>query len=318
MFTIKIVNEMKNIILKIGSMILVVSILTSCLDDNFVDFSKVANVVELFDAVGAGTDVVQAPVSASATPVPLDVRINVTGQYPLNKDLNVTLAFDQATFDKYLAANPTSRALVLPSNAYTMGSKVLVKANERVGKFQVMINTSLVDLTKNLILPLKITDAEGQIISGNFGAILLHVTVKNQFDGAYKSTGTRFNFATSGDFAGWDAAAKVATGTLVSTVPFTLNPTTVGTINETTSWVHVGNLDATSGCSCGLGTFNITTNPDNSVTIASSADTGVPSFVALPGVPSSYNPATKTFDLYYQWTNASGTFRVVHDVLVKQ
>jgi hypothetical protein len=62
--------------------------------------------------------------------------------------------------------------------------------------------------------------------------------------------------------------------------------------------------------------MNITVNPDNTVTIASTPDTGVASLIPLPGKTSTYDPVKKTFELFYQYTNANGTFRVLHDVLV--
>ena len=62
--------------------------------------------------------------------------------------------------------------------------------------------------------------------------------------------------------------------------------------------------------------MNVTINPDNTVKIEATGATAVPALVPLPGKTSTYDPATKTFNLYYQWTNTNGTFRVAHDVLV--
>lgn len=50
--------------------------------------------------------------------------------------------------------------------------------------------------------------------------------------------------------------------------------------------------------------YRIQVNPDNTVTILSDPDASV-TIIPQAGVPSTYNPATKTFDLHYQYTTSA-------------
>ena len=305
---------MKKTLYKISALLGVTAIVffaASCLkDDRFVDFSKVSTVVELLDAAPGGAGVVQAPLVASALPDTIWVRVNQTGQFALDKDLTVTLAIGTAADLAVYNADtlhapgemlPDSALLPLPSTT------LVIPKGKRAGSWPILVASGEVDLTHNFILPVKITDAQGQIISGNFGLILFHVTVKNIYDGQYHSIGDRWSFAAAADWPG----DYPPTG-WVSHPTWDFPSTHIGTVDATTSSVHVGNSDG------GFGTMNITVNPDNTVTIASTGDTGVANLVPLspaPG-PSTYDPATGTFTLYYMYTNASGTFRILHDVLV--
>jgi hypothetical protein len=148
----------------------------------------------------------------------------------------------------------------------------------------------------------------GYIISGNHNFGIAAVIGKNQYEGTYHAVGIRYNFGAAADYTGWDDAADAPNGTVAATIPWDFDTPTASR-GLTTLAVHVGQPNG------GLGTMNITVNPDNTVTIVSTGNTGVAALVPLPGKVSTYDPATKTFRLYYQWTNASGTFRVVEDVM---
>ena len=166
----------------------------------------------------------------------------------------------------------------------------------------------------NYVLSLGITSvSEGATASGNFGAILFNF-YHNPYDGDYHSTGTRYNFAAASDYAGWDGTNNTATGTILSAPTWDFPSTAVLTVNATTSTLHAGNQNGA------FGTINIEVDPaTNEVTIISTADTGLNALIPLvgPGAPpSTWNPATKTLDLYYQYTNTTGSFRVIHDKLV--
>jgi len=167
---------------------------TSCLKDNYIDFSKVKPIVEFLDAQAqTGGYALSMPAFNQAAPDSVFVRVNVTGQYPLTTDLSVTISVDQATLDAYNTANASSPLTLLPTAMYSMPStKVTVKANQRVGLFPILMNSAAIGAAQNYGLPLKITDASGQIISGNFGTIIIspYVPTPNAFEGNYLRTGT--------------------------------------------------------------------------------------------------------------------------------
>ncbi len=65
--------------------------------------------------------------------------------------------------------------------------------------------------------------------------------------------------------------------------------------------------------------MNLQVDPNtNLVTIISTPETLLNALIPLQGPgapPSTWDPVAKQFNLYYQYTNTSGTFRVLHDVL---
>lgn len=62
--------------------------------------------------------------------------------------------------------------------------------------------------------------------------------------------------------------------------------------------------------------FNLTVNEDNTVTIEAAPDAAVV-IVPTPGKVSTYNPETKTFTLYYQYSNASNLTRVITETVTR-
>jgi hypothetical protein len=51
---------------------------------------------------------------------------------------------------------------------------VTIDAGERLDTLRVIFYPSKIDATKNYMLPVSIQDAQGENISGNFGAIYFH------------------------------------------------------------------------------------------------------------------------------------------------
>lgn len=295
----------------------------SCLDDDrFVDFSSGGNVVEFQDAVaGKATAVSFAdPLSPDADTV--WVRVHQVGAEATTQDITVTLGFSQAGLDTYNLDGSHVVGTALPANAYSYPATVTIVAgkdefnnNNRTAKFPLLIYPDQVPITPgvNYALSLGILSATGGVtISGNFGAILFNF-YHNPYDGDYHSVGTRWNFAVSGDYAGWDAVGETATGTIASTAPWDFPNTAVLTVNATRSTLHAGNQNGA------FGTIDIEVDEsDNTVEIISTPETGLNALVPLSGPgapPSTWDPVAKKLDLYYMYTNTTGTFRVLRDEL---
>lgn len=312
---------------------------SGCLkDDRFNDLSKLAPTAEVLGAAPGKANAFN--LSGNATD-DIVVKVNVTGASAPTSDVVLTLGISQAALDMYNLDKSHVAGVLLPSNAYSIPASVTITAgkdtlgnNNRSAQFTVTLTEANIPTTPgvNYVLPIAITGApQGYIVSGNQAAILYNF-YHNPYDGDYTSTGKRYNFSTTAGYTGWDNStnAPAAGSVIASTSPWSFT-TTVITINADNSWAHIAQGPDLSF----LGAQNLLVNNDDvgggkhSVTISTtcpandascpSPQTLVANFLPLQGGPqSTYDPATKTFDLYYQWTNAAGTFRVCHDVMVHQ
>lgn len=239
----------------------------------------------------------------------LEIIINVARG---NADVIVTVALDPESLDAYnieRTAAGESTFELLSETAYTIPSLTVTVPKGTMDKsFVVKINTSLMDLSKKSMLPFKIVSATNATVASNLNTALYAVVVKNPYEGDYKSTGIRYNFAATGDYTGWDNVNNVATGAIVSTGPWTFDPYYVNTVDATTSRVHAANADG------GFGEIFIRVNVDNTVTVLPGT-TVLNALIPLPGKTSTYDPATKIFNLWYQYTNTTGSFRTLYHKL---
>jgi Domain of unknown function (DUF1735)/Domain of unknown function (DUF4361) len=251
-----------------------------------------------------------------ATPQDMNIPVNVARG---KADVTVTIAIDQASLTAYNAQRAAAGESIfelLPPSTYTIGALDLnIPSGTLDQNFTVKVNTSLMDLSKKFILPLKITAATNAVVASNFSIALFAVVVKNPYEGDYISTGTRYNFAVPANYTGWDNTNNVALGTNNGVAPWTFNPYYVNTVDATTSRVHAGNSDG------GFGEFYFTVNPDNTITIldgTTESAGGLISFGPLPGRTSTYNPTTKTFEFWYNWMNTSGNYRAIYHRIVRK
>ncbi len=304
-------------------------------NDNFTDFSKVAPVVEFPKALpGGSTGLTLDPEKTDST---VTIDVNITGQYAPSSD--VTLTIGKGDLALYNSDASHVIGTLLPDDAYALETTAIVKAGinaksgvgNRATTFTVTFHIQKIPSTPgvNYVLPIAIKGvSSGYIVSGNYGQILFNF-YRNPYDGTYVTTGSkRYNFTTASDFTGWDVALDQPKATSVIAVTQTNFPATMNvvTLNADNSL-----LDIANGAGA-LGNINLKVNADNSVTITSTCPnfdgtvatacaipaTQVPNLIPLNGAASTWDPASKKLNLYYQWTNASGTFRVVHHILVHQ
>lgn len=270
-----------------------ISFFSACLKDDahFTDFSKVGTVVELLDA---NTDVIStdptllgltaAGLTFSTTPADVTTRVNVAAPYALSTALNVTLSVDKAAFVAWKKLKQDSIYDLLPDSCFTVPSAgITIPANQNVGSFVVKVNSSKVDLNHSYVLPVSISDASGQNISGNFKTILYSISVKNIYDGTYSAKGTL-------DRQG-NPTQNITQDVVLSTVNGTTSYTQAPYFNQ----VGVALL--------------VRVNADNTVTILPDPTQAI-QIKATAGKVSTYDPAKKQFHLYYNYVNGSGLSRV--------
>lgn len=311
---------------------------SACLDeDPLFDPAKVNNVIEFYD--------LQNPASATTAPYRLyvnsyaistaeqhTVQISYSGAHSNNSDITVELAVSPQALDEYneflvesgVAAGDTladgspdmshiPQYLLMPASFYTVPSMtVTIPKGETKANIVFTVNTTLFDFAKAYALPLRIVSTSSGVISGNYGAALYNIGAKNAYHGNYHSFGTRWNFA---NYAAWNGLCCPPTGFL-NTGPWDFN-TQVLTVDEFTSTIHAANSDG------GFGTINITVNPaTNVVTVAPNASTALNGLIPMQpsaGKTSTYDPVTKTFQLYYQYQNlpvGTGSFRALEHTAV--
>ncbi len=315
---------MKKIIYKIfavSGVAFLVFLVNACLkDDRYVNFGAVGNTIEFLDEVPGHATAHSFADPTSALGDTVVIRIHQAGPNATSVDLVCNLGFSQAGIDLYNLDKSHVAGTAVPSDSYTFPPSVTIKAGKdglnndnRTAEFLLIIypNKILPTPGVNYVLSLGVTSVSPEtLVSANNGVVLFNF-YHNPYDGDYHSTGTRWNFTVAADYTGWNAGTKSPNGTIASTAPWDFPSTAVATVNATVSSLHAGNSNG------GFGTINVEVDPaTNIVTVISTADTGLNALVALPNLTSTWDPASKTFDLYYQYTNTSGTFRVLHDKLV--
>jgi len=152
--------------------------LAGCLKDTpAVDFSTVGTIVEILPVNGGGIENFDA---AALMFDPADqtdeaeIVLNIASPQVLNKALTITMEVNDELRQSYNATYGTSYD-AFPDSVFSFtemsGS---IAAGNRLDTLHVTFYPSKIDVTKNYMLPVSIKDAQGETISGNFGAIYFH------------------------------------------------------------------------------------------------------------------------------------------------
>jgi len=299
----------KNLIIKsIIPALTVVLSFSSCLKDENIqqDFTHLKPMVEIADTspnVDGAPNSTTLAMIANTTPVTFNLELRYAFSEP-SPGVSVTIDIDPAVLTKYNTVKGTARQ-VLPSTFYSIANKtVTIPAGSNSVKVPILIpNPSAISATTPYAIPLKITNASGVDISGNFGSHVILVNLKNIYDGVYSRIGNiQRNSATgpdpalSGNYTGPDAS--LTTESQFSN--FYVSPT----------WVNGSGI-------AGIGTpgadgVKFTVDPaTNKVTMSCPANATLANTV---GAPNFYDPATRTFHVAFQWGVAPNT-RVIVETL---
>ncbi|MBS1599491.1 MAG: DUF1735 domain-containing protein [Bacteroidetes bacterium] len=152
---------------------------SGCLKDSpAVDFSTVGTIVEILPVNGGGIENFDA---AALTFDPADavdqadIVLNIASPNTLSKTLTVTMEVNDGLRQSYNTTYGTSYD-ALPDSVYSFTEQSgTIAAGKRLDTLHVNFYPSKIDNTKNYMLPVSIKDAQGQTISGNFGAIYFHI-----------------------------------------------------------------------------------------------------------------------------------------------
>jgi len=189
---------MKKNIFKALSLLLAVSLLTSCLKDDrlVLDPEKGNNVIEFANPATITTIGSVYPMYTFAYAIVPSVTLPITISYSgpeatAPEDIVVNFgAGTEAEVDAY-NTDQDAEFTLMPSELYKLSTtSVTIKKGESKASFSVTFTPDRFDFELAYVLPLKITSASSGIVSGNFNTILLSVNAKNKYDGVYKVTGT--------------------------------------------------------------------------------------------------------------------------------
>lgn len=178
--------------------------LSSCLKDTpNVDFSTLKPVVEISSAnftstpntLASGLEnfgnagLIFAIMDSNVT-----FNINYADVNPPKSDVSVSIGVNDAARNAY-NANSAVQFQPFPAGTFSLASNsVTIHAGTRIATVTVHFRPSLIDPTQSYMLPLTITDASGNTISGNFNTIYLH-QIGNPIAGSYSWDFTRYNNA---------------------------------------------------------------------------------------------------------------------------
>jgi hypothetical protein len=156
--------------------------LSSCLKDSpAVDFTTVGTIIEILPVNGGGLEsfsTAELNFSSKEESVSADIVLNIASPSPLKKNLTITMSVNDALRVTYNSKNDDQYE-AMPDSVYSFPiSSATIAAGQRLDTLKVYFNPSKIDTTKNYMLPISITDAQGETISGNFGSIYFHTIAK--------------------------------------------------------------------------------------------------------------------------------------------
>jgi hypothetical protein len=238
---------------------LITAIFTGCLKDdtiNVVGLNNTGTLVEIIpynDATigysGGGLEnFTKSAVITSGQTAPITlffvVNIAATGGTPLNKDLTVTVAYDDAARTAYNSQGG-DQYLQMPDSCYSLPIKTgTIKAGKYLDTFYVTFYPTKIDPSKNYMAAISLKDAQGQTISGNFSTVYFH-TIGNPIAGPVTREWIRYNTATQTGTPAFDQIAS----TLFSPV----SPTTIR-VSSGTGVAYLLSFTNTGGV---LSNFNV-------------------------------------------------------------
>ena len=228
----------------------------------------------------------------------IELNLAVTTRSGIKKEFQATVDVDASVLDEY-NQKYGKNYLILPSSVYQVTSKsVTIPAGTNTIQVPIQVNTSLLDETKDFVLPVKIKSADDLPVSKNFEWVLLKIN-KFKYEGVYKAAGTRNNINADGSDGGSSAISQDKTITKVDAATYECSA--------------VANLaDGRAGT-----LFRIKINDDNTLTISGYLDNSSQP-ISHEGAASTFDTRTKAFHVNYKYELASGAKRVMTETGTKK
>ncbi|GHN00476.1 hypothetical protein WSM22_19650 [Cytophagales bacterium WSM2-2] len=257
----------------------------------------------------AGPDKLFVATSTTSSGTLATIHKDANSAAGLNVPVSATFTVDASIVTAHNAANPGGIQYAAMDPQYFSFSPASLDfgAGETQKDLGIVMKANGLDLSKDYAIGLVIT-ANGYTGGGDK---FIKIALPSAYEGDYTSIGERYNFAQAADANSttWPPTGQVSVAT------WNYTSTTASTLSSKTVAVHAANSNG------GFGRINLTVDPaTNKVTIVPNDDIALNALVQSTHRPSTYDPATKTFELYYQYTNlpdANGvsSFRMLHHKL---
>lgn len=308
--------------------------LQSCLKNNsfYVDFSKGSPAVELPLAAVRTNKPFAISFDVSNTPSLYYAVVNVASVNKPTSTVTATLGIDSVFLNAYnaaqdaaakkaqadyLAADTTHKVSdsnypaayspyeLMPDSTYKIASfDVTIAAQHREDSVPIQVFTNKLQQGHKYLLPLTITNSSLSI--SNWNHLMINIGAKNAYDGIYSVVSgavqryTNPTTPTSGD---------ALNGSLVGNPDMTL--TTAGI-----SSVELSNLRWHGGTSSIAGIDHLQASIDPGTNKVTMSSLGNATLANIPGKENSYDPATKTFTLNFDW-NQTANKREILNLVIK-
>lgn len=305
-------------IIKITLLLFIVAGFSSCLKDEAIIGpdapGAIRNVVEFRNPARPSSGLANSQpyyvFSYDIAPsVKLVIPINFAGADAAPNDIKVTIALDQVALD---SANSQQKQTLtmMPKSIYSVPSwEVTIPKGERLVNLVFDINTESAEFVKlSYGLGLKIVNVVGTKapISGNYGSIAINVSKKNKWDGVYSCVD---GFMQRYSAPGVPTVNDALNGSLAGNPDLTLT-----TIDAFT--VEISNLRWHGGSSGVAGINNLRATVDPATNKVTMKSLGNATLANTSGLENSYNEATKTFTLNFDW-NPTGAAREITNLVLK-
>ncbi|TKC12422.1 DUF1735 domain-containing protein [Pedobacter polaris] len=305
---------MKKIFNRTLAMLVAVTALTSCLKDDstVLDPDKsVGNVIEFAnpkDISVHGSTTAAYIFSYDNVPTPTNQTISVSYSGPeavAPKDIEVEIGLGPQSVITQYNTEQNGSMIMMPSDKYVINAtKVVIPKGKRTASFTISFKTSTFVVGDLYALPLQIKSASHGIISGNFSNIILNVIPKNLWDGIYSveaGTITRYTNPTT-------PANDALSGSMAGNPDVTLQTKTANSVTVVgLNWANKG------GGVGGVDPITMTINANNTLSFSSGVTTTL--LKETTGRTNTYDPATKTFTINFDWNPAGAKREVVGLVL---
>lgn len=218
----------------------------------------------------------------------VEVLRDANSEASLGTSATVNLKVDKTIIDAYNAdTNNVTKLELLPATLYTTDALDLTfAAGEYAKVINMKIDPAKLDLTKKYALGITATASSGYKVRSGMDKGLFQMVAKNKYDGTYRSTGY-FTHPTATSSRAIDRVK------------------TLSTVDATTSETELGDLGGAGYA------MQLKVNADNTVTIIPKGATPPPLNQSYG--PNTYNPATKTFTLWYSYNAAAP--RIIQEVI---
>jgi hypothetical protein len=268
---------------------------------DYTNFSDIQPTAELFTG---GPTVNLAYIATQATPTDYTIEVNLASPNAASKPLAFTLAVDTADFNEMNDSLGDIYTL-LPASFYTVSSwTVTITAGEHLASLHVGVNSGLLDANHMYVLPLKITNATGTIISANFGYGYWQMIAANPYIGLYHSVGYKKDVGVVTKID-QDKYLYFADPNPAMGLGYVGTNTVIGQAGDDVTYIDYGIA------------MDLTVDPvSDTVAVTSDPNQGARGKISLfNNGPCVYDPSARTFTLNYAYVNAYGNTDTLYEVL---